>query len=40
MLVLLLLLFPLMVSNVVRAYGWVALLGRRGVVNTGCAISD
>ena len=34
MLVLLLLLFPLMVSNVVRAYGWVALLGRRGVVNT------
>ena len=34
MLVLLLLLFPLMVSNVVRAYGWVAILGRRGVVNT------
>lgn len=34
MLVMLLLLFPLMVSNVVRAYGWVALLGRRGVVNT------
>ena len=34
MLVLLALLFPLMVSNVVRAYGWVALLGRRGVVNT------
>jgi putative spermidine/putrescine transport system permease protein len=31
----LLLLFPLMVSNVVRAYGWVAILGRRGVVNTG-----
>src|SRR6185437_2402574 len=28
------LLFPLMVSNVVRAYGWVALLERRGVVNT------
>ena len=37
MLVLLLLLFPLMVSNVVRAYGWVAILGRRGVLNTGLA---
>src|SRR5438045_9642265 len=24
-----------MVSNVVRAYGWVAILGRRGVLNTG-----
>ena len=34
MLALLLLLFPLMVSNVVRAYGWVALLERQGVVNT------
>ena len=31
---LVLLLFPLMVSNVVRAYGWVALLGRRGVLST------
>jgi putative spermidine/putrescine transport system permease protein len=30
----LLLLFPLMVSNVVRAYGWVAILGRRGAINT------
>jgi putative spermidine/putrescine transport system permease protein len=27
------LLFPLMVSNVVRAYGWIAILGRRGLVN-------
>ena len=34
MFAILLLLFPLMVSNVVRAYGWVALLERRGVVNT------
>jgi putative spermidine/putrescine transport system permease protein len=34
MLAILLLLFPLMVSNVVRAYGWIALLERRGVVNT------
>jgi ABC-type spermidine/putrescine transport system permease subunit I len=33
MLVTLLLLFPLMVSNVVRAYGWIALLARRGVIN-------
>ncbi len=31
---LMLLLFPLMVSNVIRAYGWIAILGRRGVVNT------
>ncbi|MGE5203137.1 MAG: ABC transporter permease [Acidobacteriota bacterium] len=29
-----LLLLPLMVSNVVRAYGWVAILGRRGLANT------
>jgi putative spermidine/putrescine transport system permease protein len=40
---LVLLLFPLMVSNVVRAYGWVALLGRRGVLSTalrGAGIID
>lgn len=30
---LMLLLFPLMVSNVIRAYGWIAILGRRGVLN-------
>jgi putative spermidine/putrescine transport system permease protein len=32
--VLAILLFPLMVSNVVRAYGWIAILGRRGIANT------
>lgn len=40
---LVLLLFPLMVSNVVRAYGWVALLGRRGVLSAalrGAGIID
>jgi putative spermidine/putrescine transport system permease protein len=37
MILLLMLLFPLMVSNVVRAYGWVANLGRRGVLNTSLA---
>jgi len=43
MICLVLLLFPLMVSNVVRAYGWVALLGRRGVLSTalqGAGIID
>lgn len=33
LLCLVVLLFPLMVSNVVRAYGWIAILGRRGIVN-------
>jgi ABC-type spermidine/putrescine transport system permease subunit I len=28
------LLFPLMVTNVVRAYGWVTLLGRKGILNS------
>lgn len=28
------LLFPLMVTNVVRSYGWITLLGRRGILNT------
>jgi ABC-type spermidine/putrescine transport system permease subunit I len=34
MIMLLLLMFPLMVSNVVRAYGWVTILGRRGLVSS------
>lgn len=29
------LLFPLMLSNVIRAYGWIAIMGRRGVLNVG-----
>ena len=33
LMMLMLLMLPLMVSNVVRAYGWVAILGRRGIVN-------
>lgn len=28
-----LLLFPLLLSTVIRVYGWIALLGRRGIVN-------
>lgn len=32
-LLLVLLLFPLLLSTVIRAYGWIALLGRRGLLN-------
>lgn len=33
LMMLMVLLFPLMVTNVVRAYGWLAILGREGVIN-------
>lgn len=33
--ILMAMMLPLMVSNVVRAYGWVALLGRQGIVSQG-----
>lgn len=38
-LVLALLLFPLMLSNVIRAYGWIAILGRNGVINNSLALA-
>ncbi|WP_440412535.1 ABC transporter permease [Neorhizobium petrolearium] len=34
MIMLMVMMVPLMVSNVVRAYGWVAILGRRGLVSS------
>lgn len=34
LILLLLLVAPLMVSNVIRAYGWIAILGRQGLVNS------
>ena len=37
---LMLMMFPLMVSNVVRAYGWVSILGRGGVVNATLGMID
>ncbi len=43
MVMLLLLVFPLMVSNVVRAYGWVTILSRQGLLNNslmGLGITD
>jgi putative spermidine/putrescine transport system permease protein len=33
LMMLMVLMLPLMISNVVRAYGWVAILGRRGIIN-------
>jgi len=43
LIMLMVMMVPLMVSNVVRAYGWVAILGRRGVVSstlTGAGILE
>jgi ABC-type spermidine/putrescine transport system permease subunit I len=40
MIMLMAMMVPLMVSNVVRAYGWMAILGRRGVVSSALTMTS
>lgn len=43
LIMLMLMMFPLMVSNVVRAYGWISILGRNGVLSValnGLGLAD